>query len=193
MIERFELVFSLTYFIVRSRMFGLLTVISGSSDGTVKAWNPHNTLERGASTIGTHADYVRCLAQWYDPYTVAKTLRVTHFIFSPEKKWILSGSFDRTVKIWDASESRSSPVTTLSSPDSAGSKASVYALAADPMGHVIAAGGPERVIRTWDPRSGKRVGKLVGHTDNIRAILISEDSRYVSQLCYTLAQYVVVC
>jgi hypothetical protein len=32
----------------------------------------------------------------------------------------------------------------------------------------------------WDPRSGKRTGKLVGHTDNIRAILISEDARYVS-------------
>lgn len=64
-------------------------------------------------------------------------------------------------------------------PDAPGPKSSVYAIAADPFGHVIASGGPERVIRTWDPRSGKRVGKLVGHTDNIRAILISEDSRYV--------------
>jgi hypothetical protein len=31
----------------------------------------------------------------------------------------------------------------------------------------------------WDPRVGRRIGKLVGHTDNIRAILISEDSRCV--------------
>lgn len=58
-------------------------------------------------------------------------------------------------------------------------KASVYALAADSHGHVIASGSPERVIRMWDPRSGKRTGKLVGHTDNIRAILISDDGRYV--------------
>lgn len=53
-------------------------------------------------------------------------------------------------------------------------------MATDPYGHLLATGGPERVIRTWDPRSGKRTGKLVGHTDNIRAILMSEDGRYVS-------------
>ena len=46
-------------------------------------------------------------------------------------------------------------------------------------------GGPERVIRMWDPRAGKRIGKLVGHTDNIRAILLSEDSRCVR--CYLLS------
>ena len=30
--------------------------------------------------------------------------------------------------------------------------------------------------------SDDSIGKLVGHTDNIRAILVSEDSKYVSQL-----------
>ena len=110
--------------------------------------------------------------------------------YSTERKWILSGSFDRTIKIWDVSETRPTAVSTLFPPDSAGPKASVYAVDADPMGHVIAAGGPERVIRTWDPRSGKRVGKLVGHTDNIRAILISEDSRYVrNRLLNVICQF----
>ena len=80
------------------------------------------------------------------------------------------------------SQPRTDPITTLSSPDNAGPKASIYALATDPFGHIVAAGGPERVIRTWDPRSGKRTGKLVGHTDNIRAVLMSEDSRYVCQV-----------
>ena len=65
-------------------------------------------------------------------------------------------------------------------PSSSSPKSSVYALAADPFGHTIASGSPERVVRLWDPRSGKRTGKLVGHTDNIRSILISEDSNYVS-------------
>lgn len=56
----------------------------------------------------------------------------------------------------------------------------MYALATDPYGSVVVSGSPEKVVRMWDPRSGKRVGKLVGHTDNIRAILISEDAKYVS-------------
>lgn len=39
----------------------------------------------------------------------------------------------------------------------------------------------------WDPRSGKRIGKLVGHTDNIRAILVSEDAKYVSGLRFLVS------
>jgi WD40 repeat protein len=79
---------------------------------------------------------------------------------------------------------------TLSPPEASGAKTSIYALAADPQGHTIVSGGPERVIRMWDPRASKRIGKLVGHTDNIRAVLLSEDSRCVrcsiSPLIYAL-------
>jgi WD40 repeat protein len=64
-------------------------------------------------------------------------------------------------------------------PESSGAKSSIYALAVDPQGHTIVSGGPERVIRMWDPRASKRIGKLVGHTDNIRAVLLSDDSRCV--------------
>jgi WD40 repeat protein len=74
----------------------------------------------------------------------------------------------------------SEPLLTLKPPDANAPKASVYALATDPFGKTIASGSPERVIRLWDPRTGKRTGKLVGHTDNIRTILLSEDARYVS-------------
>jgi WD40 repeat protein len=68
---------------------------------------------------------------------------------------------------------------TFTPPESSGAKSSIYALAVDPQGHTIVSGGPERVIRMWDPRASKRIGKLVGHTDNIRAVLLSEDSRCV--------------
>lgn len=72
---------------------------------------------------------------------------------------------------------------TLNPPDANAPKSSIYAIAVDPFGHAIASGSPERVVRMWDPRSGKRTAKLVGHTDNLRAIMISDDSKYVSRPC----------
>lgn len=155
------------------------TALSASSDGTVKAWSPHSSHSSAhePALVGTHADYVRCLA------------------YSRERGWIASGSFDRTIKLWDISRAHTQPhsqshdafnqgrepepVLTLSAPENAGPKASIYALTCDPAGLLLASGSPERVIRLWDARSGKRTAKLVGHTDNIRSLVLSHDGRWL--------------
>lgn len=50
----------------------------------------------------------------------------------------------------------------------------------DPSGRVLAAGTPERVIRLWDPRVGeKTIGKLIGHSDCVRSIVMSEDGKHM--------------
>ncbi|KAH8824754.1 hypothetical protein DL96DRAFT_1614982 [Flagelloscypha sp. PMI_526] len=146
------------------------TVISASSDGTVKAWSPHHTGAGGPSKLGQHSDYARCLAP------------------CPSQNWIACGSFDKTIKLWDTSRvwgvsaTPQDAMTTLESPEA--DKTSIYALAVDSLGTTIVSGGPDRIIRMWDPRAGLsgrggKNGKLVGHTDNIRSILISEDGRYI--------------
>ncbi|KAF8516481.1 hypothetical protein JB92DRAFT_2251756 [Gautieria morchelliformis] len=153
------------------------TVVSASSDGSIRAWSPHLSHTTDPVLVGMHEDYVRCLTT------------------SPHQSWIASGSFDRTIKLWDLSRTAppssnhyasgaslyNPPLSTLSL-STPSQKTSVYAIATDHVGSMIgppASGSPERVVRMWDPRSGKRTGKLVGHTDNIRAIILSADGRYI--------------
>lgn len=53
-------------------------------------------------------------------------------------------------------------------------------LMVDPAGRMLAAGTPERVIRMWDPRVGeKAIGKLIGHSDCVRSIVMSHDGKYM--------------
>ena len=39
-------------------------VVSASSDGSIKAWNPNSAHPSDPFVVGTHGDYVRCLASW---------------------------------------------------------------------------------------------------------------------------------
>lgn len=52
------------------------TVVSASSDGTIKAWNPHAAIPSDPAMVGSHTDYVRCLSLWY--VLPAESLSVAH-------------------------------------------------------------------------------------------------------------------
>ncbi|KAF9425093.1 hypothetical protein BGZ94_007855 [Podila epigama] len=132
------------------------TLISASSDRTVKLVRPHSHHSSTAHIIGTHEDYVKTLA------------------YAPGPGWVASGGLDKTVRLWDIKEGRTAHFTSLGHIPETSSKASVYALACNPAGTVLATGSPEKIVRVWDPRSGQRITKFAGHTDNIRALLISE-------------------
>ena len=110
--------------------------------------------------IGLHSDYVKTLA-----------------VPSPTSDWIASGGLDRKICLWDLNGGGQKLCIDVGE-DEAGSltakeKGSVYALAATD--NVICSGGPESTVRVWDSRTGKRITKLVGHTDNIRDVLVSQD------------------
>ncbi len=135
------------------------TLISASSDRTVKVWNPHDpTHSLSPHVLGTHKDYVKALAH------------------ASESGYVASGGFDKCIKLWDIREARAAPMLEL---DERAVKSSVYALSVNPSGAVIAAGSPEHHVKVWDPRSGKKCAELVGHTDNVRTVLVSEDGRFL--------------
>ncbi|KAF6820367.1 UBP9-binding protein [Colletotrichum musicola] len=130
-------------------------VVTASQDLTVKLWRPHSETTHIPEKIGEHADYVKCVAT--PPGGSAN--------------WVASGGFDRKIYLWDLNgggktleiDTKGEEVT---------EKGSIYALS---VGHnIMANGGPESVVRLWDPRTGKRVTKCVGHTSNVRGILLNE-------------------
>lgn len=132
-----------------------LALVSASSDSSVKLWRPHSADTHSAYSIGSHSDYVKCLT------TPSKT-----------SDWIASGGLDSKICLWDLAGNGQKLEINLKK-DANVTKGSIYSLKA--RGNVIASGGPESVVRLWDVNSGKSITKLVGHTDNVRDILISEN------------------
>ena len=85
---------------------------------------------------------------------------------------MVSGGLDHKIKTWDLNGAGEKLQIDVGE-EEASAKGSVYALSA--RNSIIASGGPESIVRLWDPKSGKRITKLVGHTDNVRDILINQD------------------
>ncbi|CAO2650772.1 Nn.00g020640.m01.CDS01 [Neocucurbitaria sp. VM-36] len=130
-------------------------LVSASSDITVKVWRPAAADPLPPQTIGLHTDYVKRVA-------------------SPggNENWVASGGLDRKISLWDLNGAGKKLEIAVGEDENT-AKGSVYALAVTP--NIIASGGPESIVRVWDSRSGKRITKFVGHTDNVRDILVAED------------------
>lgn len=130
-------------------------LVSASSDTTLRVWRPHSETNDLPVSLGRHTDYVKCLASPGQHAT-----------------WVASGGLDHKIILWDLNRGGET-LKIDNCADEKTEKGSVYALATG--GSVLASGGPESVVRVWDPKSGKQITKFVGHTDNIRAILVNRD------------------
>ncbi|XP_060182610.1 uncharacterized protein LOC132612343 [Lycium barbarum] len=177
------------------------TLVSCSSDTTVKVWNG---LSEGSCirTLRQHSDYVTCLASAEKNSNVIASAGLGGEVYI----WDLEGALAPTSKSSDATEEDCSngvsgsgsslPMTSIRPNSSSnnislhtqsqgyipvsakGHKESVYALAMNDSGSLLVSGGTEKVVRVWDPRTGSKTMKLKGHTDNIRALLLDSTGRF---------------
>ncbi|KAL0343665.1 UNVERIFIED_CONTAM: WD repeat-containing protein 48 [Sesamum angustifolium] len=178
------------------------TLVSCSSDATVKVWN---SLSDGtcARTLGQHSDFATCLAAaekksnlvasgglggevfiWDIEATLAPLSKLNDVVedySSITANGTGSSNSHKNLRPTSSSNNSSKPATQCQGyvPLAAkGHKDSVYALATNDCGTLLVSGGTEKVVRVWDPRTGSKTMKLRGHTDNIRALLLDSSGRY---------------
>ncbi len=91
--------------------------------------------------------------------------------FSPDGKLLARGN--RDLVIWDARTGRKLHEI----PTDRGS--GVYVLGFSPDGRLLVTAGGDRVVRLWDPVSGRQVGKCEPHPQYVRAVSFSPDGQTI--------------
>jgi WD40 repeat protein len=105
---------------------------------------------------------------------IIETRRQNCIAFSPDGSRIVSGSFDRTLQLWDAhtGEPIGSPLT--------GHTDFVHSVAFSPDGHWIVSASKDNTLRLWDAGTGNSVGPpMIGHTAPVATAAFSPDGRRV--------------
>ncbi len=97
---------------------------------------------------------------------------VTAVAVSPDGRFIVSGSADRTVKVWEAETGR--PLRSLE-----GHTDGVAAVAVSPDGRFIVSGSADRTVKVWEAETGRLLRSLEGHTGGVAAVAVSPDGRFI--------------
>ncbi len=100
------------------------------------------------------------------------TGRVTSVAFRADGKRIVSGSFDNTVKVWDADKGHE--ILTLK-----GHTQHVMSVAISVDGKRIVSGSVDQTLKVWDADKGKELLTLKGHTAEITSVAFSTDGKHI--------------
>jgi tetratricopeptide (TPR) repeat protein len=92
--------------------------------------------------------------------------------WSPDGRWLVSGSRDRTLKVWDAvhwTEQVTLP----------GHTSWVSAVAWSPDGRWLVSGSQDRTLKVWDAVHWTEQATLSGHTGEVSAVAWNPDGRWL--------------
>ncbi|TFK66225.1 WD40 repeat-like protein, partial [Pluteus cervinus] len=94
--------------------------------------------------------------------------------YSPDGKFIVSGSEDKTVRIWDSNTGQ--PVVQ----PLVGHSSWVGSVAYSPDGKYVASGSGDRTVRIWNVVTGQPVGQpFEGHNGAVRSVAYSPNGKHV--------------
>jgi WD40 repeat protein len=99
---------------------------------------------------------------------------VNSVAFSPDGRMIVSGSHDKTIRLWGTRTGKS-----IGEPFQ-GHESSVNSVAFSPNGRMIVSGSYDKTIRLWDTRTGKSIGEpFQGHESSVNSVAFSPDGQMI--------------
>ncbi len=96
---------------------------------------------------------------------------VSSIAISKDGKYVISGSYDNTVKIWDYD--KGTVLKTLS-----GHTALISSVAISPDGKYVVSGGMDKRIIVWEFKTGQKVHIINAHEGSVWSVDITSDSKY---------------
>ncbi|KAL4064052.1 hypothetical protein V8B97DRAFT_1349523 [Scleroderma yunnanense] len=103
------------------------------------------------------------------------TQAVWSAVFSSDGRYIVSGSEDCTIQVWDAQTGLQ-----LGNPFQGHTNA-VKSVAFSPDGRYIVSGSSDHTVRIWNTQMGTQIGgPLQGHTDYVSSVAFSPDGHYIA-------------
>jgi WD40 repeat protein/serine/threonine protein kinase/DNA-binding XRE family transcriptional regulator len=91
--------------------------------------------------------------------------------FSPDGKYILTGSNDKTARLWDIKTNQTITYT--------GHTAGVKNVTFSPDGQYVLTGSLDKTARLWDAQTGQAVITYTGHTEGINAVAFAPDGKSI--------------
>jgi hypothetical protein len=95
---------------------------------------------------------------------------VTSVAFAPDGRTALSGSRDRTLKLWDVATGQE--IRTFTRHYDA-----VYSVAFAPEGRTALSGSQDKTLKLWDVATGQEIRTFIGHSDVVNSVAFAPDGR----------------
>lgn len=136
-------------------------VYCGTADGALWVVNPDKFASSGSyARPDAHAEHLTAIA------------------VTPDGRYLLTASWDKTVKVWDHAERAASTDTRFDVVRVLeGHEAGVNAVAVTPDGRRAVTGSWDQTLRLWELESGRPMRTFAGHAASVNAVVVTPDGR----------------